>query len=518
MISERSFVIPNSTQSSTVSMLLGGYTEIDPNTWPVGSHHSRRLYQRLYLLMLLLTDAIALTLAFVLAYWLRFTVHIALEPDVIPHPEHYTRLALVLVPLWLLLFGAMHLYDMHFLLGGTSEYANALNACTSGMMVIILVTFLVPEFVISRSWLVLSWLLAASLVCSGRFLLRRMAYQARRKGLFVTPAVIVGTNEEAAALAYQLRNSVASGLAILGFVEATEDSPKKNELRRISGVPVIGSLTSLPEIVAQRDIEEVIIASTAMTREQLVQIPERLAAFPQVEMRLSSGLYEIFTTGMRITTKNAVPLMSLNRLRLDRLELGAKMLLDYSMILVALPFLFPLFALIAAMVKLDSPGPIFYRRRVLGVSGKEFDALKFRTMAVNGDEILAQYPQLVAELQANHKLKVDPRITRVGHLLRKTSLDELPQLINVLLGEMSLVGPRMISPEERLEYGQMQLNLLTVKPGLTGLWQVSGRSELSYADRVQLDMHYIRNYSIWLDLQILFFQTLPAVLKRTGAY
>jgi lipopolysaccharide/colanic/teichoic acid biosynthesis glycosyltransferase len=187
-------------------------------------------------------------------------------------------------------------------------------------------------------------------------------------------------------------------------------------------------------------------------------------------------------------------------------------------ILLALPMLLPLFVLIAILIKFDSPGPIFYRRRVLGIGGKEFDALKFRTMYVNGNEILARHPQLMAELQQNHKLKNDPRITRVGRWLRSLSLDELPQLINVLLSEMSLVGPRMISPGERLQYGQMQLNLLTVKPGLTGLWQVSGRSDLSYAERVQLDMHYIRNYTIWLDLQILFFQTIPAVLRRTGAY
>lgn len=174
--------------------------------------------------------------------------------------------------------------------------------------------------------------------------------------------------------------------------------------------------------------------------------------------------------------------------------------------------------LLSLLIKLDSPGPIFYRRRVLGVSGKEFDAFKFRTMVINGDEVLKQHPDKKAELEATHKLREDPRITRTGHWLRKLSLDELPQLINVLLGQMSLVGPRMISPEEKKEYGLMLSNLLTVKPGITGLWQVSGRSNLSYEKRVRLDMHYIRNYSIWQDLQILFVQTLPAVLRRDGAY
>jgi lipopolysaccharide/colanic/teichoic acid biosynthesis glycosyltransferase len=153
----------------------------------------------------------------------------------------------------------------------------------------------------------------------------------------------------------------------------------------------------------------------------------------------------------------------------------------------------------------------------MGVNGRQFNAFKFRTMYVNGDEILEQFPELKDELQKTHKLKEDPRVTRVGSLLRKTSLDELPQLFNVLRNEMALVGPRMISPAEMEMYKKYGINLLTVRPGITGLWQVSGRSDVSYEQRVRLDMHYIRNYSLWLDLQILF-QTIPAVLKHRGAY
>jgi lipopolysaccharide/colanic/teichoic acid biosynthesis glycosyltransferase len=139
-------------------------------------------------------------------------------------------------------------------------------------------------------------------------------------------------------------------------------------------------------------------------------------------------------------------------------------------------------------------------------------------MHVNGDELLRARPDLQQELRSSHKLKEDPRITRVGGFLRKYSLDELPQLFNVLLGQMGLVGPRMISPAEAEKYGRHRLDLLTVKPGITGLWQVSGRSNLSYDERVSLDMYYIRNHSVWLDLQILFVQTIPAVLLGRGAY
>jgi lipopolysaccharide/colanic/teichoic acid biosynthesis glycosyltransferase len=139
-------------------------------------------------------------------------------------------------------------------------------------------------------------------------------------------------------------------------------------------------------------------------------------------------------------------------------------------------------------------------------------------MYVNGNDMLRGTPELQHRLRTDHKLKEDPRVTRVGRWLRKYSLDELPQLLNVLFGQMGLVGPRMITPDEAEKYGRHRLNLLTVKPGITGLWQVSGRSDLSYDERVRLDMYYIRNYSVWLDMQILFVQTVPAVIHGRGAY
>ncbi len=153
----------------------------------------------------------------------------------------------------------------------------------------------------------------------------------------------------------------------------------------------------------------------------------------------------------------------------------------------------------------------------MGVNGKEFYAYKFRTMRIDGDKILAAHPELMEEYKRSFKIKDDPRVTRLGKILRKASIDELPQIFNVLKNEMSLVGPRMICPEELEKYNQWDMNLLTVKPGITGLWQVRGRSDVSYEERVRFDMFYIRNWTFWLDVQILF-QTIPAALSRRGAY
>jgi lipopolysaccharide/colanic/teichoic acid biosynthesis glycosyltransferase len=223
------------------------------------------------------------------------------------------------------------------------------------------------------------------------------------------------------------------------------------------------------------------------------------------------------TAGLRMQTFGAAPVLQVKGLRLTLAERFFKRIVDISISLFFLFLLSPLFIILAFAIKHESKGPVFYKRKVLGLRGHEFNAFKFRTMVTDGDRFLDENPELREELRVNHKLKSDPRITSLGASLRNYSIDELPQLFNVLWGQMSLVGPRMITREELRKYGILCQNLLSVKPGMTGVWQVSGRSELSYEERVNLDMHYIRNYSIWRDLQILFIQTLPAVIRGRGA-
>jgi lipopolysaccharide/colanic/teichoic acid biosynthesis glycosyltransferase len=177
----------------------------------------------------------------------------------------------------------------------------------------------------------------------------------------------------------------------------------------------------------------------------------------------------------------------------------------------------PLLAAVALLVWATSAGPILHRRRVVGQYGGTFDALKFRTMVADADAVLARDPQLRKTFEINHKLERDPRITPVGRWLRKSSLDELPQLLNVVRGDMWLIGPRMICPAELEKYGRHRQKLLSVKPGLTGLWQVSGRQDVSYERRVELDMQYIDNWSFFTDVRILL-KTVRVVLSMRGAH
>ena len=479
---------------------------------------TRRDRRRLFWLGLASADVLGLAAAFTLAFAIRFFTALpvfASDSGLPGQITFYAGLVAALLPLWLLVFLVVGLYDEQNLLGGTREYALVFNAVSAGMLLVVFASFLNPQFVVARGWLLIAWLLAFLFVAALRFSLRRAVYFMRARGYFLAPALIVGLNEEALALAEQLVGWRTSGLQVLGFV-----SPEQTldfGWRVFRSLFVLGGLDDLDQLVERYGVEELVIATSAVDRAQQVDLFRRYANRNGLNLRLSSGLFEIMTTGLQLKELAYVPLINIHPARLRGMEVVLKTALDFTIACAAVVLGAPLFMALALAIRLDSPGPLLHRRKVLGMGGREFYALKFRTMYANGHEILAGHPELQANLNRYYKLKSDPRVTRIGRVLRKLSLDELPQVFNVLAGQMSVVGPRMISPEEHAEYGQWDLNLLTVKPGITGLWQVSGRSDITYAERVRLDMQYIRNWNIWLDLQILL-QTIPAVLMGRGAY
>jgi exopolysaccharide biosynthesis polyprenyl glycosylphosphotransferase len=475
----------------------------------------RDLQWRLFTIGLVISDLGMVGLGFKAAYHFRFDLGFGVFFEhVTPNLEFYQRLILILLPVWLLIFAILGLYDRQNLLGGSREYALVFNAVTVGMFVVIAAGFLDPGFILARGWLLLAWGFAFLFTAFGRFLLRRVVYSLRKRGYFLSLAVIVGANSEGISLAEQLLGWETSGLHVVGFVD--EKLPTGMQIFR--HLHNLGGVDNLEKLVKQHQIEEIILASSAISsRDKMLEIFKRFGVADNVSVRMSSGLYEIITTGLSVKEFAYVPLVGINKVRLTGIDEVFKLILDMLITIPGVILISPLLIVLAISVKMDSPGPIIHRRRVMGINGRQFDAFKFRTMYVNGDELLENYPELKEELSRNHKLKDDPRVTRMGKILRKTSLDELPQLLNVLRREMSLVGPRIITPGEVEKYNQWDINLLTVRPGITGLWQVSGRSDISYEDRVRLDMYYIRNWSIWMDLQLLF-QTIPAVFKRTGAY
>jgi len=467
-----------------------------------------------FTLVLVLSDAGMVSSAFALAYWIRFGLGLPFfRLEVSPDLGFYRTLVLALLPLWLLLFALMGLYRRMNLLGGTKEYSLLFRSSTIGFMMVIMAGFLEPGLIIARGWLLLAWFFTFLLPGSARFLLRRVIYALRRKGLFITPALVVGVNGEGALLAEQIRQWSSSGLDVVGLV--SEDREWRQP--EASTVPILGTLDDLGDLIERYRVGELVLATSALTRGQMLEIFKRFGVSNHLNVRMSSGLFEIITTGLEVNEVAYVPLVSVNTVRLTGADAIMKTLMDILIAGLCMLLLSPLLLIIVIAIKLDSKGPVVYRRRVMGVNGVQFDAFKFRTMVVDGDSILDRNPAHRKELETAFKLRDDPRITRVGRILRALSLDELPQMVNVLRREMSVVGPRMISPEEVANYEQWGINLLTMRPGITGLWQVSGRSDVSYEERVRLDMHYIRNWSIWLDLKLLL-STIPAVLSRRGAY
>ena len=474
---------------------------------------SRATQYRLFLAALFFADVVALTLAFVIAYVIRFQFAWTLFDDTADSREIHIFIAAASLPIWLFVFLLSELYNTHYLFSSTQEYKKVFGACSTAFMVVVIGTYLVPFVRVSRGWLALAVIGAVGLVIFTRFTFRHFAYFLRSHRLLTARTVIVGTDHEARAVAHQLKSWTSCGAEIIGFVDNFTPPGTKIE----GSMEVIGSLDSLQRIVDSLDVDELIVSASALPREDVLWVFQSFGNSDKVELRFSPGLFEIFTSGVRVKEIGSVPLVSMRKVRLDGIETAVKMFTDYTIALLALTVLAIPLLITAVLVKLDSPGPILHRRRVLGRRGRPFDAFKFRTMHVNGDEILAKYPGLKEELEINQKLKVDPRVTRIGQWLRKYSIDELPQLFNVLLDQMSIVGPRMITPAEVEKYGKWRLNLWTVKPGITGLWQVSGRSDVSYAERVRLDLYYIRNYTFWFDIQILW-RTIPVIFGGKGAY
>jgi len=460
---------------------------------------------------LFLLDAVCIVFSMAAAYQLRFQ----LLGYYAPYSEgFYVRLTLVAIPMWLLIFALYWLYHPDRLFGGMQEYTNVINACTAALVGLVLYSFLERhvEYDISRGWLAIVWFLSVASVSLTRFGYRRLIYHLRKQGLFVRKALIVGANEEGRAVAAQLRASPTAGVEVVGFVE-----PALYQGNKLDGLPVLSELSRLDSLIRSLEIDELIVIPTALQREELLDIYRDWGKNKGVHISLSSGLYELFTTGAQVREVGFVPLVSLNRTRITGIDALMKAVLDYVGALVGIVLLSPVFLVIAILIRRDSPGPIFHRRRVVGLQGRRFDAYKFRTMIPDAGAYLEAHPELKKEWEQTGKIQNDPRITRVGRFLRRCSLDELPQLFNVLRGEMSLVGPRMITPAELKQFGRWRHNLLTVKPGMTGLWQVSGRSDVSYKERVRMDMQYIRNYTAWTDLKLLF-NTARVVLKGQGAY
>jgi exopolysaccharide biosynthesis polyprenyl glycosylphosphotransferase len=281
-------------------------------------------------------------------------------------------------------------------------------------------------------------------------------------------------------------------------------------------LPRLGTLGDLPRVLAAESIHELIVNGGDVTDEQLVELVEH-AHQRGVQVRVAPTTAEILTQRAEYIPGQAVPLFELRPPVFAGVDWATKRVFDLVVSSLVVLMGLPLWLLIAAAIKLDSRGPVFYRDRRIGLGEREFGMIKFRTMLAGAEELQAKLELRNEASGALFKMRVDPRVTRVGALLRRLSLDEVPQVLNVIRSEMSLVGPRPLPVRDYDKLEPWHRKRYLVLPGITGLWQISGRSELTFDDLVRLDFYYLEHWSIWLDVTILL-KTVPAVLARKGAY
>jgi exopolysaccharide biosynthesis polyprenyl glycosylphosphotransferase len=420
------------------------------------------------------------------------------------------RWVLLTIPLWVVVFAVYGLYDRKDLDAPSEEIRRLFHGITVSLVAVVMVTFW-AKFAVSRGWIASLALFCTLTVSVGRLAVRRLARRLSVTGYLVSPALIVGTNEEARTIARSLRRQRQLGYRAVGFV-----SIGQAPIDAVDGVPVVGGVEEVAQLARQTGVAAVIIAGTAVHADLLQQIDQALQTV-DVEIRLTPGLP--FVSPSRITIR---PLDGLALLSLDRRELGlrqAALKRTFDMLFGTILFVLslPVMVTVGILVKTTSRGPALFRQERVGKDGKPFVLYKFRSM-VQGAE--AQHAELVKQMGADtllFKLREDPRVTPVGRVLRRWAVDELPQLWNVVKGDMSLVGPRPAIPSETALYNTRLRTRLRVKPGLTGLWQVNGRHELPFADYIRYDLFYVENWSLGLDLYVIG-KTVPALLNRRGSY
>ena len=362
---------------------------------------------------------------------------------------------------------------------------------------------------IARWWVALAWAISLATVLLSRKAWRMAIRSAWGHGRLALRTLVVGTSPQAASLAHAMLD-VPAGYAPVGFIGrpslATSDA----------GLPVLGDVRDLAAVIHADGAECIFVASHALDATEMREVSS-VARRQAVEFRLLSNLPDMLATRVTAQPVAGVMALSVRPVRLSGPQQALKRTFDLVVAGLLIVVTLPLWLGPALAVKLDTPGPVLFRQKRVGRHGREFELLKFRTMVVGADAMLEDLREGNESDGPLFKMTHDPRVTRVGHHLRRWSVDELPQLLNVLRGEMSLVGPRPALPTEALAWQDWHFERLEVRPGITGLWQVNGRAELSFDDYVRLDLYYIDNWSLAYDLYVLA-RTPSAVLCGRGAH
>ncbi len=426
---------------------------------------------------------------------------------------------LLLAAIWYALLHLFDLYHSRRFESWKTDIIDVIHATTVCTVVLLVLTLVLDIAIAKPLFFLIFWSSLTIVTICLRILLRLVLEFFRRQGLYLTYALIVGTNSRAVEFARSIESKLELGYRIIGFVD--NDWPGLQQFRS-SGYPLVADFKDLRAFLRTHVIDEVFIDLPLNTfyrqvsdivfhcLEQGIMVRFISDSFYLLRnLKMARSKFEQFNEHLVISVTNGF---------MGDMPLMAKRAFDFVASLVLIVILSPLFLLAAFLIKLTSPGPIFFVQERLGFNKRLFKMIKFRTMIADAEKHQQDLDKLNEVSGPVFKIKNDPRVTVIGRILRKTSIDELPQLINVLTGDMSLVGPRPLPVRDYQGFSEdWQRRRFSVKPGITCLWQIMGRSSLSFDEWMKLDMEYIDHWSFWLDIKILFL-TLPAVLKEKGAY
>ena len=463
-------------------------------------------WSRIFLRQLLVTDAISATIAIALGWLIRFGWGSSALTDA------YIFWSVVLTVTWLLCLHAAGAYEIRRISTGAREYQQVLRGCANLIGAAAVVGYL-SGIHVARIFVAVVIPVGALLMVLGRYAGRQTVHARRKHGHWTSAILAVGTSESVRHLAEVTSRNPQAGLVVVGA--CCEDAEKGSELT--AGVPVVGDLSQAAAMAEELNVDIVAVAGSGLGPRRIRELGWELEGSGR-NMVMAPGLTEVAGPRVHVSPVEGLPLMWVDQPQFTGVRRVVKRAVDLGGASLILILGAPVLLIIAAMVRLTSPGPALYRSIRMGQGRREIKVYKFRSMYRDADN-RRKRPARDERVRGRHALQDphDPRVTPVGRLLRKYSMDELPQLFNVIGGSMSLVGPRPPLPDEVERYETHDHRRLLVKPGMTGLWQVSGRSDLSWDESVRLDLYYVENWSLALDLAIIA-RTMWAVLRSRGAY
>ena len=464
-------------------------------------------------LVLMAADAVLINVGFAAAYWARYVaewVRPVDETNFVSFTD-YVPIAAFLTATLLLIYRAEGVYHAQRGASWLDRTLTIFNGTLVAHAAMIVVFFYLRPYSYSRLMFAFSLGFIVLVLSAFRLVLGTLMGQLRKRGMAVDRLLIIGAGERGRALMRTIVARPDLGYHVVGFLD---DEPSR--LVSIGRFPPLGTTAQLAQVLCQHKPDEVVVALPGDRHGQVLAILDECER-QGARVKVVPDLYEMSLSRVAVDDINGIPLIGVRDVSISGWNFALKRAIDMALGLLGVALLSPIFALIALLIKLDSPGPVFFKQVRIGRGGKPFVCYKFRSMRDGADAELEGLTGFNEATGPLFKMKNDPRLTRMGRFFRRTSLDEFPQLINVLRGEMSLVGPRPPLPREVDQYEEWHRKRLEVAPGMSGLWQVSGRSLLTFDEMVMLDLFYIENWSLGLDLEIML-RTVPAVLLADGAY